>query len=57
VHLHKKFQKIIAFTAACLKSLNSIYGTQRPLGVKNCKILPKKGKEFLGVKDQRVLHI
>jgi hypothetical protein len=34
----KKFQKIqkfIAFTAACPKSLNSIYGTPRPLGVKN----------------------
>jgi hypothetical protein len=37
VHLHKKFQKIqkiIAFTAACPKSQNSIYGIHGPLGVK-----------------------
>jgi hypothetical protein len=37
LHLHKKFQKIkkiIAFIAAYPKSLNSIYGTHRPLGVK-----------------------
>jgi hypothetical protein len=36
----KKFQKIqifFAFTAVCLKSLNSIYGTHRPLGVKKTK--------------------
>ena len=39
IHIYslKKFQKIqkfIAFTTACLKSLNSIYGTHKPLGVK-----------------------
>jgi hypothetical protein len=28
-----KIQKFIAFTATCPKSLNSIYGTHRPLGV------------------------
>jgi hypothetical protein len=30
----QKFQKFIAFTVACPKSLNSIYGPHRPLGVK-----------------------
>jgi hypothetical protein len=30
----QKIQKIIAFTAAFPKSLSSIYGTHRPLGVK-----------------------
>jgi hypothetical protein len=30
----QKIQKIIAFTTAYPKSLNSIYGTHRPLGVK-----------------------
>jgi hypothetical protein len=37
-HLHKKFQKIkkiIAFTATCPKSQNSIYGIHSPLGVKS----------------------
>jgi hypothetical protein len=29
-----KIQKFIAFTAACPESLNSIYGTHGPLGVK-----------------------
>jgi hypothetical protein len=40
IHIYnlKKFQniqKFIAFTAAHLKSLNSIYGTHRPLGNKD----------------------
>jgi hypothetical protein len=40
VHMYslKKFQKIqkvFAFTTACPKSLNSIYGNHRPLGVKS----------------------
>jgi hypothetical protein len=35
----QKIQKIIAFTAACPKSLNSIYGTHMPLGVKNSALL------------------
>jgi hypothetical protein len=38
IHIYKlkkfqKIQKFIAFTAACPKFLNSIYGTPRPLGV------------------------
>jgi hypothetical protein len=38
IHIYslKKFQKIqkfIEFTTACLKSLNSTYGTHKPLGV------------------------
>jgi hypothetical protein len=38
IHIYnlKKFQKIqkfIAFTSACLESLNSTYGSPRPLGV------------------------
>jgi hypothetical protein len=36
----QKIQKFIAFLAACPKSLNSIYGTHRPLGVKNHNIKP-----------------
>jgi hypothetical protein len=39
IHIYclKKFQKIkkiIAFTKTCPESLNSTYGTHRPLGVK-----------------------
>jgi hypothetical protein len=35
----QKIQKIIAFTAACPKSLNSIYGTHWPLEVKISDII------------------
>jgi hypothetical protein len=31
----KQVEKIIAFTVVCPKSLNSIYGTHGPLGVKD----------------------
>jgi hypothetical protein len=34
-----KIQKFIAFTTACPKSLNSIYGIHRPLGVNQLKII------------------
>jgi hypothetical protein len=39
-----KIQKFIAFTAVCPKSLNSIYGTHSPLGVKDTRKLGNKAK-------------
>jgi hypothetical protein len=48
IHIYnlKKFQKIqkfIAFTSACLESLNPTYGSPKPLGVKCYKWLDASG--------------